>query len=326
VTGDTLWGKPVEGRLDTTFSVIVSDGNASDTLQVFVDVIPVNDPPVITSPDSVTAIEKQRFIYKAEAEDVDGPRVILEFQEIPSWLTQTGSILSGTPRDYTTDTLFTVIVTDSLLSDTLQVFVDVISINDPPVFDHALPKPVFSLTDSIDWEICLDDYVSDPDDADSLLTWAFEIIDPMDIDIEILQPCHKLRITGGMINGDCRILLTVTDSMDSTVSDTLYLKLSTVGVENPLAEIPKTFELKPNYPNPFNPQTTIQFGLPKAVKVTLIIYNILGQEVDMLIHSKKMKAGYHQVIWQASQHPSGIYFYHIQTESWKSVRRMLLIK
>ncbi len=326
VTSDTLSGKPVEGRLDTTFLVIAEDGNDTDTLTVFVDVIPVNDPPVITSADTVIAIEKQRVIYKAQAEDVDGPRMMLEFQNIPSWMSQTGSILSGTPRDYTTDTTFTVIVSDSLLSDTLKVFVDVVSVNDPPVFDHALPKPVFTLSDSIEWEVCLDDYVSDPDDADSLLTWAFEILDPMDINIEILEPCHKLRITGGMIDGDCRIVLTVTDSMDSTVSDTLYLKLSTVGVEDLLPEIPKAFELNPNYPNPFNPQTTIQFGLPNDVKVTLIVYNILGQEVDRLIDNDKMKAGYHQVIWQGAQHPSGIYFYHIQTESWKSVRRMLLIK
>ncbi len=76
-------------------------------------------------------------------------------------------------------------------------------------------------------------------------------------------------------------------------------------------QAPKKLELSANYPNPFNPVTTIGFTLPDKGKVKLEIYNMLGQKVIGLIDSKK-EAGYHNKKWDARNFASGVYFYRLE--------------
>ena len=87
------------------------------------------------------------------------------------------------------------------------------------------------------------------------------------------------------------------------------------------------YELEQNYPNPFNPVTTISFQLPKASNVTLVIYNIQGQEVARLVDGY-VGAGYHSVNWDASNAASGIYIYRLQSRlsGFSDTKRMLYIK
>jgi len=73
------------------------------------------------------------------------------------------------------------------------------------------------------------------------------------------------------------------------------------------------FNLHPNYPNPFNPTTTISFELPKETYTEINIYNLAGQLVQTLVNEVK-PAGRHQLIWDAGDLPSGIYFYQIKVE------------
>jgi len=85
------------------------------------------------------------------------------------------------------------------------------------------------------------------------------------------------------------------------------------------------YSLKQNYPNPFNPTTEINYSLPKASNVQLIVYNMLGQEISTLVNSKQ-EAGKFSVRFDASNLTSGVYFYKIQTDDFSSVKKMLLIK
>ncbi|MFC1564847.1 caspase family protein [candidate division KSB1 bacterium] len=89
--------------------------------------------------------------------------------------------------------------------------------------------------------------------------------------------------------------------------------------------IPKSFELSQNYPNPFNPVTEIQFALPRASQVTLIVYNLTGQEVARLVDEAK-PAGYHTVKWDASRVASGTYIYKIVAGGFTDVKKMIVIK
>jgi len=89
--------------------------------------------------------------------------------------------------------------------------------------------------------------------------------------------------------------------------------------------MPKEFTLKQNYPNPLNPSTNITFTLPKSVYVTLEVFNTLGQKVATLL-DKKMNAGSHDVIFDASNLPSGIYLYRIQAGEYSQVRKMVLLR
>jgi hypothetical protein len=89
-------------------------------------------------------------------------------------------------------------------------------------------------------------------------------------------------------------------------------------------------ELKGNYPNPFNPTTTINFALAKESNVKLSIYNVKGQKVKTLIDSK-MKTGKHSVVWDGkdsnnNQTATGVYFYRFETEDYKKVNKMIMIK
>jgi hypothetical protein len=88
---------------------------------------------------------------------------------------------------------------------------------------------------------------------------------------------------------------------------------------------PKSFTLHTNYPNPFNPVTMINYELPITNYVNLSIYNLLGQKVETLV-SERREAGFHQVEWDASGFPSGVYYYKIQTGKIQDVKKMVLVR
>ena len=94
--------------------------------------------------------------------------------------------------------------------------------------------------------------------------------------------------------------------------------------------IPTEFALKPNYPNPFNPETTIEFALPKTSKVTLTIYNLMGQLIQELVNSE-YSAGYQRVVWNGQDSRgnmvgSGVYIYSLKTDNFSQTRKMILMR
>jgi len=90
--------------------------------------------------------------------------------------------------------------------------------------------------------------------------------------------------------------------------------------------IPTQYALSQNYPNPFNPSTTIEFQLPHRDFVKLSVSNIIGQEVAVLVNEEK-GVGYHRIVWNARDLPSGIYFYRLETSTgFKAAKKMLLVK
>lgn len=104
---------------------------------------------------------------------------------------------------------------------------------------------------------------------------------------------------------------------------------TTVAVEKPVAQRPYKTELSYNYPNPFNPVTTIGYSLKEKSQVTLEIYNILGQEVTRLVNAVQPAGVYHYQ-WNASSYSSGTYLYRLVVHSGGQTRvqtrKMLLIK
>ncbi len=93
----------------------------------------------------------------------------------------------------------------------------------------------------------------------------------------------------------------------------------------PEGQLPAEFRLDQNYPNPFNPSTTISFALPAARHVTLIVYDMLGREVERLV-DELLPAGFHSAVWNASRYSSGVYIYRIQAGENHAVGRMILLK
>ena len=89
--------------------------------------------------------------------------------------------------------------------------------------------------------------------------------------------------------------------------------------------LPTEFSLTQNFPNPFNPTTTIEFTLPKSSNVKLVVFNVLGQKVSSLI-DEFMPAGVHSVEFDGKNNPSGIYFYRLEHEKGAETKKMVMIK
>lgn len=97
-------------------------------------------------------------------------------------------------------------------------------------------------------------------------------------------------------------------------------------VEDHLADqIPGKFELSQNYPNPFNPVTRIQYSVNSMELVSLKIYDILGNEVATLVN-KEQPAGRYELMFNAEELSSGIYFYKLQSGSLIQTKKMILLK
>ena len=98
-----------------------------------------------------------------------------------------------------------------------------------------------------------------------------------------------------------------------------------VTINIPENDIPTEFALEDNIPNPFNPITTFNYTLPEAQNVNITIYDITGRQIETLI-SRYQTAGSYSLKWDASNYSSGVYFYRLQTGSFTSTKKMILMK
>jgi hypothetical protein len=140
----------------------------------------------------------------------------------------------------------------------------------------------------------------------------------------------------GSFSDDVDLKVIVTDSNNNTASDIMrvivkgdimrmrkYKKLES-------ETIPETFGLAQNYPNPFNPSTSIEFMLPEQAKVSLVVFNIMGQKISTLV-SQGLNAGFHTYTFDAWSLPSGIYIAQLEAigtsgEVFTKSMKMQLIK
>jgi len=105
----------------------------------------------------------------------------------------------------------------------------------------------------------------------------------------------------------------------------------TVAVNSDISRtVPAEFALYPNYPNPFNPTTTIGYDLPVNANVNIAIYDLLGKQVTTLVNEDQL-AGTQSIIWDATDATgtsvtSGVYFYRLQTGSFQETGKMVLLK
>jgi hypothetical protein len=97
------------------------------------------------------------------------------------------------------------------------------------------------------------------------------------------------------------------------------------GITNSGNNIPKEFKLYTNYPNPFNPSTTIKFDVPRYSYVSLVVFDLLGKEITKLVNGN-IKAGSYEVVWEAINFASSTYFYKFTADQYTDIKKMTLIK
>ena len=98
-------------------------------------------------------------------------------------------------------------------------------------------------------------------------------------------------------------------------------------VEEHLKEVitPAKFLLSQNYPNPFNPSTRICYSIPSQSKVTIKVFDVIGNEITILVNEEK-QAGSYEVEWNPGDFPSGVYFYQLKAGEYINTKKMILLK
>ncbi len=112
------------------------------------------------------------------------------------------------------------------------------------------------------------------------------------------------------------------------------LEITDIGVatsvKNSNLMVPANFQVFQNYPNPFNPTTTINYALPTASNVKIVIYDMLGREVRSLVNDE-IAAGVHSIVWDGrnnfgGQVASGMYIYRVVAGNYSAVKKMIMLK
>ena len=154
--------------------------------------------------------------------------------------------------------------------------------------------------------------------------WSFYQI--FDVAGEIAGQVNESEITGGTI----RIGFLFTSQQTGNTRAGWYLDdIELKGLlftSNEYDEQPRTATLDQNFPNPFNPSTTIGFTIEASERVSLKIYDLLGREVATLLDSEFLTAGAHNYTWHAGRQASGVYLYKLETATSTMIRRMHLVK
>ena len=130
-------------------------------------------------------------------------------------------------------------------------------------------------------------------------------------------------------NAKLRFMCDASNNGDDVYIDAIEFRGLTAGGASmdQMAEVflPEKVELKQNFPNPFNPMTEIKFSLPAEGQVSLKVFNIRGEVVSTLV-SEVRGAGEHSVIWDAREHPSGVYFYRVEIPGFSETKKMTMLK
>lgn len=98
-----------------------------------------------------------------------------------------------------------------------------------------------------------------------------------------------------------------------------------IGIQNISTEIPSAYSLGQNFPNPFNPTTKIKFDVVRVGDVKIVVYDVMGREVQTLVN-ESLKPGTYEASFDGAQFTSGVYFYKLITDGFTETKRMLMIK
>ena len=329
---------PAYGQHGTyTIQFYATDGIASDTLTTTINVTYVNRAPSLafqSGGPAFTVAEGSALTITLVGTDPDAGNTLQ--YSMTSTPAATGAVLSSagvftwTP-DYTQSGTYTVVFTVADYmgttalggSATLTATITVTNTNRPPVWVNTIPAgtivPVVKAPTPVYYTYTYK--ATDPDNQ--TLTYSL-IAGPGGASI---TAAGVFSWSPALADAGKTFVVTVqaTDGV-ATIESTVLLMASSVitGVEEE-SGVPTDYVLMQNYPNPFNPTTTIRFGLPKDSNVRLSVFNILGQEVTVLVN-KQMSAGYQKIEFDASKLTSGLYIYRIQADNFVQIKKMLLMK
>ena len=300
-SGSSAWPSP-----GSSSNMEIWDGYKSLTMRIDSDTELPDSADPTTKPFNVTGVATQ---YTSSTPPNDG------YQIIPSFYNQFTQDVAVPPSPY--------FFFDPMLKADAQK--GPLSIKDSTEVDTIRWTPSIDLNgDAVLYQVLVyEDTVSDP-----IMTLVAEngaqdtlaLVNAKDV---LAKMAGRDTISVHMV------VLATTQGLTTPVSsvDTLYAKISNdivTGISD--VSVPHRFFVDQNYPNPFNPTTTIRFGLHQNNKVDLRVYDILGQQVAVLINNQVMNPGQHEVHFNASKLASGTYIYRLQAGQNVVTKKMILLK
>jgi subtilisin family serine protease len=176
--------------------------------------------------------------------------------------------------------------------------------------------------------LSMNDFVDDPDHADSELTWTWSGNSSLTVQYRYSSQLIRVTAPDGW-SGSETITFTATDPDGNSGSDAATFS-SLSGSLAKVGAIPQTMALERNYPNPFNPETEIRFQLSASRFVEISIYNALGQKIRSLV-GNQLEAGHHTVRWNGRDSngvdvSSGIYLYQMTAGDFSDIKKMTLLR
>lgn len=295
---------------------------------VTVTVRPVNDAPVFTSEPVTGAAANQTYAYNVEAHDVDGQTPKFTFSEMPEWLALTDhgdgtATLEGTPTNEEVGEHDVVLVAKDDDLSVEQAFTVTVILGAPAAprlvapADGAVDVPV---TVTLEWgEVA----GAETYDVQLATTEDFSeiIVDETDVDSTSL-------VVSDLEGGTTYFwrARAVNRAGASAYAGPFRFTVATAVPVEEEADVPERFELRPNYPNPFNPATVIPFSVPQTTRIRLTVHDLMGRELFVLVDNARFAPGNHSVRFDATDLSSGTYIYRLEAGKATIARKMLLIK
>ena len=353
VSTDTLKLTPALNYTGTSvITVIVSDNALADTTKFNFKVINVNDAPVLaTVDDDSTQEDSDGKGLKLSASDVEGDA--LTYSAVSDTTGLTVSVLNDSISlkpvpDYFGTSIVKAFVSDGQLTDSTTFTFKVLNIQDAPKAFEWVSTALDSIniTQNNTADVYKLEWTESKDVDGEIVTYllyagtgVYPAVEAYDTtSTSVLIPYEEfLQKTFEQIpmlsRATVKFSVVATDGIDTvkvTGDDRVvfvnrYDYLSTEG-----EGIPTEFALHENYPNPFNPTTTLRFDLPEVSDVTLTIYNMLGQSVRTF-NMNDTPAGFHSVTWNVTNDygdpvGAGVYLYQLRANQFVKTRKMVLLK
>ena len=324
-TGAFSW-KPTYAQAGVyTVKFKVSDGTSTDTKDGVITVTDVNHAPTLTiNPEgSISVNEGSVLKITLNGVDTDTDNTLTYTSTTIEGASITGNVFTWV-INYTQSGAyilrFKAVDNKGAESNSVTILVTVNDVNRAPQFTKYLAPNQVVPVHNVPVEYSFTFEGSDPDE-DALL---FALEAGPDGSSMTSNGVFTWTPKANQAEKSYTVRVSLSDGTNIVYHQSVVVGSALVGVELETG-IPSEFKLLQNYPNPFNPTTNIRFGLPKESSVRLTVFNILGQEVAVLVNNT-LPAGFHKVSFNAANLNTGMYIYKIEADNFVSVKKMLFVK
>lgn len=318
-----------------TFYVSDTDGQQTERKNFIFTINSINDPPVVDSLPKIIMNEDEPYVLDVKdwyefITDQDD-----EYESLIFTISNNDNFIFVEKNSDTTFTIIpeenyngasslSVVIKDKSDSASTTVEIEIKPVNDLPVIKNLIP--VFAFSNGKTSILNLKGIASDIETPDSLLIYSF-VCEPDSLLMNYDLKTGKLTLNAkGKFTGEVDLIVRVEDEDGAQTEGKVIIKvLPSQLTEINENELPSDLALYQNFPNPFNPSTTISYSIPEQSYVSLVVYDLIGNKVAELVEQQK-QAGKYEIKFDAGNLTSGIYFYTLRAGKFSQTKKLILLK